>query len=58
MAVLQTLGGDTTWPSPKRIQKTNTGKTHKILVDTEPITKNNKIKNHRTATLTELSVNM
>ena len=58
MAVLQTLGGDTTWPSPKRIQKTNTEKTQKILVDTEPITKNNKIKNHRTATLTELSVNM
>ena len=31
MAVLQTLGGDTTWPSPKRIQKTNTGKTQKNI---------------------------
>ena len=31
MAVLQTLGGDTTWPSPKRIQKTNTEKTQKNI---------------------------
>ena len=31
MAVLQTLDGDTTWPSPKRIQKTNTEKTQKNI---------------------------
>ena len=31
MIVLQTLGGDTTWPSPKRIQKTNTEKTQKNI---------------------------
>ena len=31
MAVLHTLGGDTTWPSPKRIQKTNTEKIQKDI---------------------------
>ena len=51
MIVLQTLGGDTTWPSPKRIQKTNTEKTQKNIGGY--LNKNNKIKSHRTATLTE-----
>ena len=31
MAARQTLGGDTIWPSPKRIQKTNTKKTQKNI---------------------------
>ena len=31
MAARQTLGGDTTWPSPKRMQKTNTEKTQKNI---------------------------
>ena len=31
MAVRQTLGGDTTWPSPKSIQKTNTEKIQKNI---------------------------
>ena len=53
MAVLQTLGGDTTWPSPKRIQKTNTEKTQKNIGGYGTHKKNNKIKSHRTATLTE-----
>ena len=53
MAVLHTLGGDTTWPSPKRIQKTNTEKTQKDIGGYGTHNKNNKIKSHRTATLTE-----
>ena len=52
MAVLQTLDGDT-WPSPKRIQKTNTEKTQKNIGGYGTHNKNNKIKSHRTATLTE-----
>ena len=53
MALLQTLGGDTTWPSPKRIQKSNTEKTQKNIGGYGAHNKNNKIKSHRTATLTE-----
>ena len=51
MVVLQTLGGDTTWPSQKRIQKTNTEKTQKNIGEYGTHNKNNKIKSHRTATL-------
>ena len=50
MAVLQTLGGDTTWPSPKRIQKTNTEKTQKNIGGYGTHNKNNFISTHQKKT--------
>ena len=48
---------DTRWRYNMALPQKDTEDKHrknkKVLVDTEPITKNNKIKNHRTATLTE-----